>query len=43
MIGLLRKVWFELWSNKSRTIQVVMVIALGAIGIGLVIWRNWIA
>ena len=44
MIGLLRKVWFELWSNKSRTIQVVMVIALGAIGIGLVIGgRNLIA
>ena len=44
MTGLLRKVWFELWSNKSRTIQVVMVIALGAIGIGLVIGgRNLIA
>jgi len=44
MISLLRKVWFELWSKKSRTIQVVLVIALGAIGIGLVIGgRNLIA
>ena len=44
MISLLKKVWFELWSKKSRTIQVVLVIALGAIGIGLVIGgRNLIA
>jgi putative ABC transport system permease protein len=44
MTSLLRKVWFELWSNKARTLQVVMVIALGAIGIGLVIGgRNLIA
>lgn len=37
MSGLLTKVWFDLWSNKVRTLQVVLVIALGAIGIGLVI------
>jgi putative ABC transport system permease protein len=44
MSSLLTKVWYELWSNKSRTFQVVMVIALGAIGIGLVIGgRNLIA
>jgi hypothetical protein len=44
MTSLLRKVWFDLWSNKPRTLQVVMVIALGAIGIGLVIGgRNLIA
>ena len=44
MNGLLTKVWFDLWSNKARTIQVVLVIALGAIGIGLVIGgRNLIA
>ena len=30
MSSLLTKVWYELWSNKSRTFQVVMVIALGA-------------
>jgi putative ABC transport system permease protein len=40
----LSKVWHDLWSHKSRTIQVVLVIALGAIGIGLVIGgRNLIA
>lgn len=44
MSSLLWKVWYELWSKKSRTIQVVMVIALGAIGIGLVVGgRNLIA
>jgi putative ABC transport system permease protein len=44
MNSLLTKVWYELWSNKLRTFQVVMVIALGAIGIGLVIGgRNLIA
>ena len=44
MNSLLTKVWYELWNNKSRTFQVVMVIALGAIGIGLVIGgRNLIA
>lgn len=44
MNSLLTKVWYELWSNKARTFQVVMVIALGAIGIGLVIGgRNLIA
>ena len=25
----LSKVWHDLWSNKSRTVQVVLVIALG--------------
>jgi putative ABC transport system permease protein len=44
MSSTLRKVWHDLWSNKTRTIQVVMVIALGAFGIGLVIGgRNLIA
>ena len=37
MITLLSKVWFDLWGDKSRTLQVVMVIALGSIAIGLVI------
>ncbi len=37
MFTLLSKVWFDLWEDKSRTLQVVMVIALGAIGVGLVI------
>ena len=44
MITLLNKVWFDLWQDKSRTLQVVLVIALGAIAIGLVIGgRNLIA
>jgi hypothetical protein len=44
MTSLISKAWYELWSNKARTFQVVMVIALGAIGIGLVIGgRNLIA
>ena len=40
MIILLSKVWHDLWSNKSRTMQVVLVIALGSIGIGLVMGGN---
>ena len=44
MRTLLSKVWYDLWQDKARTIQVVLVIALGAIGIGLVIGgRNLIA
>ena len=44
MLTLLAKVWFDLWQDKTRTLQVVMVIALGAIGIGLVIGgRNLVA
>ena len=44
MITLLWKVWFELWQDKSRTIQVMAVIALGAIGVGLVVGgRNLVA
>ncbi len=44
MSTLIAKVWYDLWQDKSRTIQVVLVIALGAIGIGLVIGgRNLIA
>ncbi|MEM7801143.1 MAG: FtsX-like permease family protein [Chloroflexota bacterium] len=35
--GLLFKVWYDLWGNKSRTMQVVLVIALGSMAIGLVI------
>ena len=44
MLTLLSKVWFELWQDKTRTIQVMLVIALGAIGVGLVIGgRNLVA
>lgn len=37
MISLLSKVWYDLWGDKLRTLQVVLVIALGSIAIGLVI------
>lgn len=37
MFTLLAKVWYDLWQDKSRTLQVTLVIALGSIGIGLVI------
>ncbi len=44
MSSQIAKLWHDLWNNKSRTIQVVMVIALGAFAIGLVIGgRNLIA
>ena len=44
MYTLLSKVWFDLWQDKTRTLQVMMVIALGAIGVGLVIGgRNLVA
>lgn len=32
-----QKIWADLWGNKMRTIQVALVVALGAFGIGLVI------
>lgn len=31
------KIWADLWGNKTRTLQVVLIIALGAFGAGLVI------
>lgn len=31
------KIWADLWGNKLRTLQVVLIIALGAFGAGLVI------
>jgi hypothetical protein len=44
MLTLLSKVWFDLWQDKTRTLQVTLVIALGAIGVGLVIGgRNLVA
>ena len=32
-----QKVWVDLWGNKTRTLQVALVVALSAVGIGLVI------
>jgi len=31
------KVWFDLWQNKGRTFQVVLIIAMGAFAIGMII------
>lgn len=29
------KIWADLWHNKSRTIQIVLIVAFGALGVGL--------
>ncbi len=34
---LLDKVWADLWDNKGRTLQVVLIIAVGAFAIGMII------
>ncbi len=31
------KIWYDLWRNKARTLQVTLIIAMGAFAIGLVI------
>lgn len=31
------KIWFDLWRNKGRTLQVVLIIAIGAAAIGMII------
>ena len=37
-MGLLRyKIWSDLWGNKGRTFQVVLIIAMGAFAIGMII------
>ncbi|MGB6420239.1 MAG: ABC transporter permease, partial [Anaerolineales bacterium] len=44
MTSQIAKLWHDLWNDKARTFQVVLVIALGAFAIGLVIGgRNLIA
>ena len=38
MMGVIRyKIWQDLWSNKTRTLQVVLIIAVGAFAIGIII------
>ncbi len=32
-----RKVWRDLWNNKGRTLQVVLIIAMGAFAIGIIV------
>jgi putative ABC transport system permease protein len=37
------KIWSDLWDNKGRTLQVVLIIAMGAFAIGMIIGtRNYI-
>jgi putative ABC transport system permease protein len=37
-MGVLRyKIWSDLWDNKGRTFQVVLIIAMGAFAIGMII------
>ncbi|MDM8521439.1 hypothetical protein QUF64_15435 [Anaerolineales bacterium HSG6] len=31
------KIWSDLWSNKARTLQVVLIIAVGAAAIGMIV------
>ncbi len=31
------KIWHDLWKNKSRTLQVVLIIAMGAAALGMII------
>ena len=38
MAGVIRyKIWYDLWENKTRTLQVVLIIAIGAFAIGAVL------
>ncbi|MDX1416548.1 MAG: ABC transporter permease [Candidatus Promineifilaceae bacterium] len=37
-MGVIRhKIWSDLWANKARTIQVVLIIGMGAFAIGMII------
>ncbi len=37
MNAIYHKIWRDLWHNKARTLQVVLIIAMGAFAIGMVI------
>lgn len=38
LTGVIRyKIWSDLWANKGRTLQVVLIIAMGAFAIGMII------
>ncbi len=38
MFGVIRhKIWKDLWVNKSRTLQVVLIVAMGAFAVGMII------
>ncbi len=37
-MGVIRhKIWHDLWANKARTIQVILIIGMGAFAIGMII------
>jgi hypothetical protein len=37
-VGVIRnKIWTDLWANKGRTLQVVLIIAMGTAAIGMII------
>jgi len=37
-MGVIRyKIWSDLWTNKARTLQVVLIIAMGAFAIGMIV------
>lgn len=37
-MGVIRyKIWSEIWQNKGRTLQIVLIIAIGAFAIGMII------
>jgi len=37
-MGVIRhKIWSDLWNNKSRTLQVVLIIAMGAFAVGMIV------
>jgi hypothetical protein len=37
MNAISHKIWRDLWHNKARTLQVVLIIAMGAFAIGMII------
>ena len=38
MMGVIQfKIWRDLWENKARTLQVVLIIAMGAFAVGMII------
>ncbi len=37
-MGVIRyKIWRDLWANKARTVQVVLIVAMGAFAVGMII------
>lgn len=37
-MGILKyKIWYDLWINKARTVQVVLIIAMGAAALGVIV------